>query len=337
MRPEREKMFVESLPPFDRSVSWLGWAYNEEKLIEDYLIRADELLKRTVEDYEIIVIDDCSSDRTNEIIASMMKDNPRIKLIRNRVNMNVGYSSQKAIMSATKEYLFWQTIDWSYDISNLRIFLELLKSYDVVAGVRRESVQSADRAMRPILGLLKLFGIKHITRRSDTLTKAIISVFNYILIRCLFNVPLSDYQNVVFYPTKLIQSIGFESNSSFANPEGLIKAYWRGTAIVEVPISFLPRRDGTAKGTRPKAIVRSVKDILRLWFRWMVCKKREQIRMGNIKRLHISEWETEIDKKLAILKSKEFSPTFQIKGIGQAVGSEVYQENHEAKNTISSP
>lgn len=281
-----------SLPKFDRSVSLLCWAFNEEQLIGNYLVRANELLNNAVEDYEIVVVDDCSTDRTNEIITILKNKIPQIKLIRNPVNLNVGLSSQKAIMNATKEYLFWQTIDWSYDISFLRIFFELLKSYDMVAGVRRAPVEVANSiaVVKPILGLLKLFGIKHITRRSDTIPKAIISIINYVLIRTLFNVPLSDYQNVVFYPTRLIQSITFESKSSFSNPEALFKCFWKGYSIVEVPISFIPRQEGTAKGTRPKAIQSSVLDIFRLWFKWIILGRREMAGKGNIKRLNPDEW-----------------------------------------------
>jgi len=292
IKPKHTKHICNSLTKFDRSVSLLCWAYNEEKLISNYLIRANELLKKTVLDYEIVVIDDCSTDRTNEIITILKDKIPQIKLIRNTVNLNVGFSSQKAIMNATKEYLFWQTIDWSYDISLLRIFLELLKSYDVVAGVRRAPVEvTANIAMaKPILGLLKLFGIKHLTKRSDTVPKAVISVINYALIRTLFNVPLSDYQNVVFYPTRLIQSITFESKSSFSNPEALIKCFWKGHSIVEVPISFIPRQIGTAKGTSPKVIQSSVLDIFRLWFKWIILGQREMSGKGNIKRLNVDEW-----------------------------------------------
>ena len=288
--PKYNKRVCDSLPKFDRGVSWLGWAYNEEKLIVDYLTKANRLLKQTVEDYEIIIVDDGSTDRTHEMIEELMRDIPQIRLVRNPINMNVGYSFKRAVENAGKEYLFWQTVDWSYDISFLRIFLELLKSYDVVAGVRREPVKTADRAMKPLLGLVKLFGIKHITRRSDTLKKAIISVINYIMIRCLFNVPLSDYQNVVFYPTKLLQSIPFEARSSFGNPEFLLKAYWKGCSIVEVPISFLPRETGEAKGTRPRAIMSSIIDIYRLWFKWIILRQREISRKGLIKRLNPDEW-----------------------------------------------
>jgi len=294
VNPRYTLAYADSLPKFDRGVSWLCWAYNEEELIGQYLQKAETLLDQTVEDYEIVVIDDCSTDRTNAIVAEMQRRNPRIRLIRNEQNLNVGLSSRKAIQSARKEYLFWQTIDWAYDISLLRIFLELLKTYDIVAGARRAPVRVADniRFMKPILALLKLFGVKHLTRRSDTIRKALVSLFNYILIRLLFRVPLSDYQNVVFYPTKLIQSIQYEARSSFTNPEGLIKCHWQGASIAEVPISFIPRTAGEAKGTRFKALFSSVTDIFRLWWQWIVLGRRRAVNNGDIYRLYPEEWES---------------------------------------------
>lgn len=273
---------------FDRSVSLLCWAYNEEDAIWEYLERATSLLEATVEDYEIVLIDDGSTDRTYEIAKRFQQERkPRLKIYQNECNLNVGISSRRAIQRATKEYLFWQTIDWSYDISNLREHLEHLNAYDIVQGVRRSAVEVKMRFFKPVALFFKLFGIKHITRRSDTVLKAFISITNYLLIRLLFRVPLSDFQNVTFYPTRWIQSVEFEANSSFANPEGLIKSYWNGMSIKEVPINFIPRASGEAKGTRVKAIVSSVKDILRLWFKWVVMGRRVFIKKGTIQRLRV--------------------------------------------------
>lgn len=242
--------------------------------------------EENVEDYERDPIDDGSAERTYEIELSFQKRNPKIKIFQNECNLNVGISSQRAIQRASKEFLFWQTIDWCYDISELRTFLEHLKVFDVVQGVRRRPVSVKSRLLKPFAALLKLFGIKHLTKRSDTVSKAIISVINYSLVRVLFRVPLSDFQNVTFYPSKWIQSIQHEAKSSFANPEGLIKSHWAGMSIKEVPISFFPRTDGAAKGTRPRAIWMSVKDILRLWFKWMLLGKRNFIKLGKIDRLN---------------------------------------------------
>lgn len=248
---------------FDRSVSLLCWAYNEEDSIGEYLEKASRLMESTVEDYEVILIDDGSIDRTYEIASQFQKKNPRLKIHRNEKNLNVGFSSLKAMQMASKEFLFWQTIDWAYDISKLREFLEYLKSYDVVQGVRGE----------PLI------------KRSDTLSKAIVSIVNYSLIRVLFRVPLDDFQNVSFYPTKWIQSINFEAKSSFVNPEALIKSYWNGMSIKEVPISFIPRVKGKAKGSSLHTITTAIFDLHKMWFKWVLMGGRGRVKKGKVSRL----------------------------------------------------
>ena len=270
---------------FDKSVSFLCWAYNEEALIEDFLEKATKLLDASIDDYEIILIEDGSTDRTYEIAESFRVKNNKIKIFQNGTNLNVGISSRRAIELASKDYLFWQTVDWSYDIINLRLFLEYLKEWDMVQGVRRRPVEVKARWLKPIVALMSIFGFKHVTTRSDTIPKALVSVINYILIRILFRVPLSDFQNITFYPTKWIQTIQLEAKSSFANPEGLIKSYWAGMNIKEVPIHFIPRKEGVAKGTGIKAIITSVQDIFYLWFQWVVLGKRGRIQKGRISRV----------------------------------------------------
>lgn len=278
-----------ALPKFDRSVSLVCWAYNEEASIGQYLERACALLDETVSDYEIILIEDGSTDGTYELAAEFQAKNPRLRVYRNESNLNVGISSRRAIQKASKEFLFWQTIDWCYDIREIRQFLEHLKTYDIVQGVRRRPVEVRLILLKPFVAVLHLFGIKHLTRRSDTVTKAVVSVINYALIRLLFKVPISDFQNVTFYPTKWIQSIEFEAKSSFANPEGLIKSHWAGLSIKEVAINFIPRSEGTAKGTRSRAILNSVRDILRLWFVWIILGRRGAVKKGKIIRLTSGE------------------------------------------------
>jgi glycosyltransferase involved in cell wall biosynthesis len=274
-----------SYQKFDRSVSLICWAYNEEALIGDFLEKAAKLMASNVDDYEIILIEDGSTDKTYEIAKSFQTNNNKLKIFQNGKNLNVGFSSRRAIALASKDYLFWQTIDWCYDIPNLGQYLEYLREWDIVQGVRRRPVEVKVRWLKPIVALINIFGIKHITKRSDTIPKAIISVINFILIRILFRVPLSDFQNITFYPTKWIQSIKLEARSSFANPEGLIKSYWSGMNIKEVPIHFIPRKEGVAKGTGIKAIMTSVQDIFQLWFQWVVLGKRGRIQKGKICRV----------------------------------------------------
>jgi glycosyltransferase involved in cell wall biosynthesis len=271
---------------FDRSVSLLSWAYNEEESIERFLMDAIELMDRSVEDYEIVIVDDGSTDNTKSIIERYQKSHPQIKLLVNNRNRNVTYSCRRAIQAASKEYLFWQMVDWCYDIKDLRNHLELLKEFTIVVGVRRAPVPQSSRFSRFVETAYRLVSTEHLTKRSDTLGKAFISIGFYSLVRLLFGMPLSDYQNVAIYPTKWIQSINFESSSAFGGPELLLKSWWKGASLVEVPISFIPRQKGEAKGTRLPFLLRSSWQVFYFWLKFIVLNQRELIEKGKIVRLN---------------------------------------------------
>ena len=68
---------------FDRSVSLLSWGYNEEALVPDFLDRAINLLSDTVEDWEIIFVDDGSTDRTGAIADEYARREPRLRVLHN--------------------------------------------------------------------------------------------------------------------------------------------------------------------------------------------------------------------------------------------------------------
>jgi glycosyltransferase involved in cell wall biosynthesis len=236
------------------SLSLLGWALNEEPNIAAYIERAGAFLADLTDDYELILIDDGSTDRTLAIAQEYQQTRPWLKVYANERNRGSGYNTKRAITLATKDYLFWQTTDWSYDITRLGQNLGYLARYDVLQGVRLQTLSLG--------GLL---------RRSDNWRKAIISIVNYLLVRTLFGLPVHDCQNVTVYPTRLIQSVTLESESAFTNPECLLKVWWKGATIKEIPVPFLKRERGKAKGTRLKIIGASIRDILGWWWRWVVC------------------------------------------------------------------
>jgi glycosyltransferase involved in cell wall biosynthesis len=246
---------------FDRSVSMLAWGYNEEELVEGFLDRAFALLEKTVSDYELVFVDDCSTDRTGEILADYASREPRLRVITHKENLNVGLACRRAVAEARKEFLFWETVDWSYDLTYLSIFLELLKHFDVVQGIR----PAPERLLSHIPVIRSIYRIKS---RSDNLQKAVVSLSNYYLLRLLYGIKFHDFQNVTFYPTALAQSITLVGKSSFVNPELLIKAHALGVRFIEVPIGFIPRQAGEAKGTKLKTVVRSVRDVFGNWLDW---------------------------------------------------------------------
>lgn len=233
------------------------------------------MMEQHFDDFEVVFVDDGSRDRTREIAESIEDD--RLKVHSHSINQNVGAACRTAISLATKDILFWQTVDWSYDLSQLQSFIELLDHYDVVQGVRNPSYRNL-RLWRPD-HLWRLF---RLSGRSDNRRKALVSVINYLIVRVLFRTPLSDFQNITFYRTRWIQSCALQSSSSFVNPEMLIRSHWAGQSMVEVPIPFIPRSVGTAKGTALKSILHSLREIFGHFLRGDVLPPSHLRRRGDL-------------------------------------------------------
>jgi glycosyltransferase involved in cell wall biosynthesis len=248
------------------SLSMLGWALNEEESLGVYIDRAGAFLAALTDDYELILIDDGSTDRTWAIAVEYQRTRPWLKPYQNERNRGSGYNTKRAVSLATKDYVFWQTVDWSYDLRHLARALPKLKDVDVLQGVRTNATS--------VNGMIE--------RRSDSAYKGLVSLVNYWLIRLLFRLPIGDYQNVTVYPRHLIQSILLESESSFTNPECLLKTWWRGATFLEVPVPFVKRQRGIGKGTRPGAVLTAIKDILYWWNRWLVLGRRTTRGRGSV-------------------------------------------------------
>jgi glycosyltransferase involved in cell wall biosynthesis len=244
----------------------LGWALNEEENIASYIDRAGRFLAALTDDFELVLLDDGSTDRTPAIAEEYSRTRPWVRVYKNDRNRGSGYNTKRAISLARKDYLFWQTVDWAYDIDGLGARLWLLEDCDVLQGVRH--------------GTLSLRGV--VRDRSDNPYKGLVSVVNYILIRVLFRLPLHDYQNVTVYPRTLIQSVTLESESSFTNPECLLKTWWKGATFREIHVPFVKRVRGGSKGTRPAAIAAAIYDIVRWWVWWIVLGRRTDRGRGRV-------------------------------------------------------
>ena len=245
----------------------LGWALNEETNLREYVDHAERFLRAATDDFELVLIDDGSTDSTWALMNELKATRPWMSLIRNERNRGSGYNYRMAIGAATKDYFLVQTVDWAYDISDMGRQFHLLRDYDILQGVRDDTL-SWDGAIR----------------RSDSLWKALVSFVNYALIRVLFRVPVRDYQNVTVCPTRKVQAVTLEANSSFANPEVVIKMWWAGAHFLEVPVRFRKRQRGTATGTRWRSVFRSIREILGYWSRWVLLNRYPNRGRGRVSR-----------------------------------------------------
>jgi len=227
------------------SLSMAVPAYNEEVLVEGFLRKSAADLAAVANDWEIVLVDDGSTDRTLEIAERVAREIPQVKVIPLARNLGTGASVIPAFLNATKQIVFNNTVDAFFDTSELPRLVSHLEEADVVSGYRTDL-----KANNPYQKLLT-FG-------------------NYFLIRLLFNMPLKAYQTLQFHRREFFHEIEIESRSSFLSPELLYKAKRLGKRVLEVPITFHPRKAGVAKGGKLKHVFRSVTEILRFFFRWRV-------------------------------------------------------------------
>ena len=243
------------------SVSLVCYGYNEVESVGEFFDRAVALLNSVTDDYEIVFVDDGSTDGTWDVAQRYAKSNSRIHVVRNDRNRDVGYSFKRGVAMAEKEYLFWQTIDWSYDVTDLRIFFDLLDYFGIVIGVRPLPI-------RLLTFIPVVRSIYRVRSRSDNFLRAMVSLTNYYVLRILYGLKVHDFQNIQFHRTKTLQSLQLHGESPFLGIEMMIRTLGLGLDLMEVPVSFIRRRKGTAKGIRPKAIWKSARDITANWFAW---------------------------------------------------------------------
>ncbi|MDR4508800.1 MAG: glycosyltransferase family 2 protein [Candidatus Brocadiaceae bacterium] len=122
-------------------------AYNEEKRVLPTLEKICEYLDKQQFSYEIIIIDDGSTDNTLQVIHDYMRLKEHIVVFPNRRNMGKGYSVRRGMLSAEGRYIFFTDADLSTPIEEIdKCLLYLINGYDVVIGSR--SKKGADIIIR---------------------------------------------------------------------------------------------------------------------------------------------------------------------------------------------
>jgi len=117
-------------------------AYNEEKRIDPALERIFAFLDGQAYAGEVVLVDDCSGDRTSEVAAAAAKGRANFRAVRNEVNKGKGYSVRRGMLEAKGEYLLFSDADLSTPIEETTRFIEKMREgYDVLVGSRamRES------------------------------------------------------------------------------------------------------------------------------------------------------------------------------------------------------
>ncbi|MEK6867262.1 MAG: dolichyl-phosphate beta-glucosyltransferase [Nanoarchaeota archaeon] len=111
-------------------------AYNEEKRIGRTLEAILGYLDKQKYQYEIIVVNDGSSDKTKEVVQKFKDKNKKIKMLDNPGNKGKGYSVQQGFLAAEKEWVLFTDADLSTPIEELETFFRYASGTDVIIGSR---------------------------------------------------------------------------------------------------------------------------------------------------------------------------------------------------------
>jgi glycosyltransferase involved in cell wall biosynthesis len=217
--------------------------YNEEACVERALGEAGRVLAGINPDYEVVVVDDASSDRTAAIAEELARGDGRIRVLRHDRNRTLGAALRTGFAAATRELVLYTDADLPFDLGELPRAVRLLEFQDA-------DLLTAYRFDRTLEGPLRALYT---------------NVYTF-LIRSLFDLPVRDV-NFAFklFRRKLLERFALKSEGSFIDAEFLIRARKAGAHIVQIGVDYFPRVRGTSTLSRPRVILRILGEMLRLW------------------------------------------------------------------------
>ena len=220
------------------NVSVIFPARDEAGNIEACVIVANAFLAELVADYEIIVVDDGSSDRTGDLIAALQPRYPKVRCITHPRNVGYGAALRTGFKAAIHEYLFFSDSDRQFDILDLKHLLAIADQYDIVVGYRRHR-------MDPAIRKFAAFGYNQ-------------------LVRLLFGVRVRDIDCAFkLFHRRVLDSVTIESERFFVNTEILAKAHLLGYSVAQVPVTHL-HRTAESSTVRFSDVPRTLRELVRI-------------------------------------------------------------------------
>jgi glycosyltransferase involved in cell wall biosynthesis len=217
-------------------------AHNEEPNIRTVVEEAAAVLPTAFADYEVIVVNDGSRDRTLEIAQQLSNENPRVVVVNHPINRGYGAALTSGFNAATGDYIMFMDSDRQFDINDIHNLTPYVEEYDIVAGYRIKRNDPAHRLLNAAL-----FGM------------AVRLMFDLQVrdIDCAFKIMHAD----------VLKGINLESPGALINTEILAKAKAQGRTLTQVGVNHYPRLEGEQSGASLKVVFRAFKEIIRLWWR----------------------------------------------------------------------
>jgi glycosyltransferase involved in cell wall biosynthesis len=203
------------------SISACAPAFNEEGNIERVVRAFAETLGGAGVDYEVIIVDDGSSDATPAVLARLGDDVPALRVIAHAGNEGYGKSLRDAFDAAAKDYVFYTDGDGQFDLGEMVAFLPLLDGESAVVGYRMGRAE----------GALRRF----------------VSWSYNLMVRVLFGLKIRDVDcSFKFLPRRELQALALESDKFFIDTELMVRLKRAGVPVRERGVRHLPREHGSS-------------------------------------------------------------------------------------------
>lgn len=227
------------------SISVVIPAYNEASTIESVANEVTAVLKKTKLDYEIVLVDDGSTDQTGRRIDDLSKSDKHVRSLHHKQNRGFTGAMKTCFENARKHLIFLAPADGQFNFKELPKFIDAIKGYDVATA--------------------------YIVNREDTLIKKVKSNFFHLpflfLCRYLLGINLREFSSVSLWRRRVVQSIEIKSEDKSAMflPELISKALEKKYKFTEVPIKWYRRKGGKAKGASFTVALKTAYAIIKLW------------------------------------------------------------------------
>ncbi len=211
-------------------------AYNDEHTVGRLVDDTDCLLKELCEDFEILCINDGSTDSTLAVLGEKERINPRLKVINHEVNQGFGRTIKELYLSGSKELVFSLPGDYQYAPKEIIPMADGLRNHDLVIGRR--------------------------IKRNDPPRRRLQSLTYNALLRTVYGVGFTDVNSIKLFKREILDHINLESDTAFVDAELVIRTVQAGFRVVEVPIEHRARETQGAGGGKISMILETFSDLL---------------------------------------------------------------------------
>lgn len=216
-------------------------AYNEEGNIAATILDASKAGKRIADDYEIIIVNDGSRDRTPEIVKDLSNLDPHIRLVSHTKNKGYGAAVKTGLNSTKKDWIFFTDSDGQFHYDEIEKFVEATASADLIMGYRKKRMDPFHRVF---------------------VAQVLLKIWNFVL----FGLTVRDVDCAYkLFSKQVKETVKLKTESAITVSEFIIKTKAAGFRIKQLPVVHYPRLFGEQTGGNWRVILRAAKESFNLY------------------------------------------------------------------------